>query len=135
MPRLLTHKRTRKRRSMIQVYVRGVAKRFPIKEDGARSSVEMSLQSTQNNKFKRRKIVKSAKLEGFEPWQQKIFAKNAKQGWRFFQPDTVEKPTPRSSYEAWGSQYKRDDFDKQEQRSQRIMACIFVVALVVLSII
>ena len=120
---------------MIQVYVRGVAKRFPIKEDGAQSSAEMNLQSTQNNKFKRRKIVKSAKLEGFEPWQQKIFAKNAKQGWRFFQPDTVEKPTPRSSYEAWGSQYKRDDFEKKEQRSQRIMACIFVVALVILSII
>ena len=135
MPRLLTHKRTRKRRSMIQVYVRGVAKRFPIKEDGARSSVEMSLQSTQNNKFKRRKIVKSAKLEGFEPWQQKIFAKNAKQGWRFFQPDTVEKPTPRSSYEAWGGTYRHDDSDKKESRNQKIMFVIVAVVMILLSII
>lgn len=73
-------------------------------------------------------------IKEFEDWQRKIFAKNAKKGWRFFQPDTVEKPTPRSSYEAWGAQYNRDDFDKQEQRAQRIMACVFVVALLLLSI-
>lgn len=89
--------------------------------------------------------MESAKLNNFDPnarvaikefeaWQMKVFAKNAKKGWRFFQPDTVEKPTPRSSYEAWGAQYKRDDFDKKEIRSQRIMACIFVVVLLVLSI-
>lgn len=109
---------------------------------GVRLNAEMNLRNTQT---KRRKFVESAKLNNFDPnarvaikefeaWQMKVFAKNAKKGWRFFQPDTVEKPTPRSSYEAWGAQYKRDDFDKKEIRSQRIMACIFVVVLLVLSI-
>lgn len=73
-------------------------------------------------------------IKEFEAWQMKVFAKNAKKGWRFFQPDAFDKPTPRSSYEAWGAQYKRDEFDKQEQRSQKIMACVFIVALIVLSI-
>ena len=73
-------------------------------------------------------------IKEFENWQMKIFAKNAKKGWRFFQPDHFDKPTPRSSYEAFGEQYKRDDLDKQEIRNQRIMACIFVVILLVLSI-
>lgn len=73
-------------------------------------------------------------IREFEAWQMKVFAKNAKKGWRFFQPDAFDKPTPRSSYEAWGSQYNRDDFDKKELRSQKIMACIFIVALLVLSI-
>ena len=74
-------------------------------------------------------------IKEFEAWQMKIFAKNAKKGWRFFQPDAFDKPTPRSSYEAFGEQYKRDDSDKQEIRAQRIMACVFVVVLLVLSII
>ena len=73
-------------------------------------------------------------IKEFENWQMKIFAKNAKKGWRFFQPDAFDKPTPRSSYEAFGEQYKRDDLDKQEIRNQRIMACIFIVILLVLSI-
>lgn len=109
---------------------------------GARLNAETNLRNTQN---KRRKIVANANLSNFDPnariaikqfedWQMKIFAKNAKKGWRFFQPDAFDKPTPRSSYEAFGEQYKRDDFDKQEQRNQKIMACIFVVALLILSI-
>ena len=73
-------------------------------------------------------------IKEFEDWQMKIFAKNAKKGWRFFQPDAFDKPTPRSSYEAFGEQYKRDDFDKNEIRNGKIMACIFVVVLLVLSI-
>ena len=73
-------------------------------------------------------------IREFETWQMKIFAKNAKKGWRFFQPDAFDKPTPRSSYEAFGEQYKRDDFEKDEIRKGRIMACIFVVVLLVLSI-
>lgn len=73
-------------------------------------------------------------IKEFEAWQMKVFAKNAKKGWRFFQPDAFDKPTPRSSYEAWGTQYNRDDFEKKEARAQRIMACIFVVALLILSI-
>jgi len=74
-------------------------------------------------------------IREFESWQLKVFAKNAKKGWRFFQPDSLDKPTPRSSYEAWGTQYKRDEFEKNEDRNQKIMACIFVVVLLVLSII
>lgn len=73
-------------------------------------------------------------IKEFENWQMKVFAKNAKKGWRFFQPDAFDKPTPRSSYEAWGAQYNRDDFEKKEVRAQRITACIFVVALLILSI-
>ena len=73
-------------------------------------------------------------IREFEAWQRKVFAKNAKKGWRFFQPDAFDKPTPRSSYEAWGAQYNRDDFEKREQRSQKIMACVFIVALLILSI-
>lgn len=73
-------------------------------------------------------------IKEFENWQMKIFAKNAKKGWRFFQPDAFDKPTPRSSYEAFGKQYKRDDLEKNEIRNGRIMACIFIVILLVLSI-
>ena len=112
---------------------------------GARLSAEMNLRNTQKNKKRRRTFVQNANLNNFDPnareairefeaWQMKIFAKNAKKGWRFFQPDAFDKPTPRSSYEAFGEQYKRDDLDKQEIRNQRIMACIFVVVLLVLSI-
>ena len=72
-------------------------------------------------------------IKEFEQWQMKIFAKNAKKGWRFFQPDSFDKPTPRSSYEAFGEQYKRDDSDKQEIRNQRIMACIFAEVLLLLA--
>ena len=64
----------------------------------------------------------------------KVFAKNAKKGWRFFQPDTVDKPTPRSSYEAWGGTYNRDDFEKKEERNQKIMIGIVFIALILLSI-
>jgi hypothetical protein len=105
----------------------------------------MNLRNTQKNKNQRRTFVQNANLNNFDPtarqairefetWQMKIFAKNAKKGWRFFQPDHFDKPTPRSSYEAWGAQYKRDDTDKQELWGQRIMACIFVVAMIALSI-
>jgi hypothetical protein len=111
--------------------VYGVKNPSKMIDDGARLSAEMNLRNTQN---KRRRIVKYAKLDGLEDWQLKIFAKNAKKGWRFFQPDTFDKPTPRSSYEAFGTQYKRDDFDKIELRNQKIMACIFAVFLLVLSI-
>lgn len=74
-------------------------------------------------------------IREFEDWQRRVFAKNAKKGWRFFQPDAFDKPTPRSSYEAWGAQYKRDDLEKREDRYQKILTCIFAVVLIVLSII
>jgi hypothetical protein len=111
--------------------VYGVKRPSKMIDDGAQLSAEMNLKNTQN---KRRRIVKYAKLDGLEDWQLKIFAKNAKKGWRFFQPDAFDKPTPRSSYEAFGMQYKRDDFDKIELRNQKIMACVFAVFLLVLSI-
>ena len=128
-----THKQKRRYQTTIRVYVRGVEKEFPIKEDGAQLNAEMNQQNTQN---KRKKIVDNAKLEGFEPWQMKIFAKNAKQGWRFFQPDTVDKPTPRSSYEAWKGTYQSEDqIEKDEKLTNRIMLGLFVAFVIALAII
>lgn len=113
-------------------------------DDGVLSSAEMSLRNTQNNKKQRRKIVQNANLSNFDPnarlaikefeaWQRKIFAKNAKKGWRFFQPDSIDTPTPRSAREAWGGTYKRDDFEKKEDRYQKIMVAVVVVVLLLLS--
>jgi hypothetical protein len=101
----------------------------------------MNLKNTQN---KRRKIVQNAKLNNFDPnarqairvfedWQMKIFKKNAKKGWRFFQPDTFDKPTPRSAREAWGTPYVRDEFEKNEERNSKIMIAIMVAVLLLLS--
>ena len=72
-------------------------------------------------------------IKEFEAWQIKIFAKNAKKGWRFFQPDTLEKPTPRSAREAWGAPYKPDTFEKNENRNSKIMFAIVVAVLLLLS--
>ncbi len=99
---------------------------------GVQLNVVTSLKNTQN---KRRKIVADAKLNNFSPsarqairefetWQLKVFAKNAKKGWRFFQPDSLDKPTPRSSYEAWGTQYKRDEFEFLHNRKSCSYFCI-----------
>jgi len=52
----------------------------------------------------------------YNAWQDKVFARNAKKGWRFFQPDSVPKPTPRSSYEAWGGTYDNEDNDRRQER-------------------
>jgi len=111
---------------------------------GVQLSAEMNLRNTQNNKNQRRKIVRNANLNNFDPtarqairefeaWQMKIFAKNAKKGWRFFQPDAFDKPTPRSSYEAFGEQYESDDTDKKEKRNEKIMVAVVVVILLLLS--
>lgn len=72
-------------------------------------------------------------IKEFEAWQMRVFAKNAKKGWRFFNPDSFDKPTPRSAKEAWGGPYKRDDFEKNEDRNSKIMFAIVVVILLVLS--
>jgi hypothetical protein len=101
----------------------------------------MNLKNTHN---KRREIVQNAKLNNFDPqarvairvfedWQMKIFKKNAKKGWRFFQPDNFDKPTPRSAREAWGAPYKPDTFEKNEDRNSKIMVAVVAVALLVLS--
>lgn len=62
------------------------------------------------NKEQRKDIRK------FETWQMKKFARNAKQGYYFFQPDTVAKPTPRSSRDAWGGTYNKEDDDRRQER-------------------
>jgi hypothetical protein len=74
-------------------------------------------------------------IQEFEAWQRKIFAKNAKKGWRFFQPDTVDKPTPRSAREAWGAPYVRDEFEKNEERNNKIMIVVVTGILLLLSVI
>ena len=72
-------------------------------------------------------------IREFEDWQRRVFAKNAKKGWRFFQPDTFDKPTPRSAREAWGAPYTRDDFEKNEDRNSKIMIAIAAVVLLLFS--
>jgi hypothetical protein len=115
---------------MIQANAYGARAQSKTHVVGARLNVEMSLRNTQN---KRRHIVKYAKLEGLEDWQLKIFAKNAKKGWRFFQPDTIEKPTPRSAYEAWGGTYKKDMIEKNEERNSKVMIALATVVLLILA--
>ena len=74
-------------------------------------------------------------IREFEDWQRRVFAKNAKKGWRFFQPDSLDKPTPRSAREAWGSPYESEDrIEKDEKITNRIMLGLFFVFVVVLSI-
>jgi hypothetical protein len=111
---------------------------------GARLSAVTNLKNTQN---KRRTFVQKANLNNFDPsarqairefetWQLKVFAKNAKKGWRFFQPDTLDKPTPRSAKEAWNGIYESEDrVVKDEKITNRIMIGLFFAFVVVLSII
>jgi len=108
---------------------------------GVPSNAVMNLKNTQN---KGRNIVQNAKLNNFDPsarqaiqefeaWQMKVFKKNAKKGWRFFNPDAFDKPTPRSAREAWGAPYKPDNFEKNEDQNSKIMIAIVTVVLLILS--
>jgi hypothetical protein len=111
---------------------------------GARLSAVTNLKNTQN---KRRTFVQKANLNNFDPsarqairefetWQLKVFAKNAKKGWRFFQPDSLDKPTPRSAKEAWNGIYESEDrIVKDEKITNRIMLGLFLAFVVVLTII
>ena len=72
-------------------------------------------------------------IKEFENWQRKVFAKNARKGWRFFQPDSIDTPTPRSAREAWGGTYKHDDTEKKEDRAQKIMIAIGAIVLLILA--
>ena len=121
--------------------VYGVKPQSKMTAVGVPSSVVMNLKNTQN---KRKNIVQNAKLNNFNPqarvairefedWQRRVFAKNAKKGWRFFQPDSLDKPTPRSAREAWGAPYVRDEFEKKEDRNSKIMFAIVVAVLLLLS--
>ena len=74
-------------------------------------------------------------IKEFEAWQMKVFKKNAKKGWRFFNPDHFDKPTPRSAREAWGAPYKPDLSEEKEERNSKIMIGIVTGILILLSII
>ena len=75
-------------------------------------------------------------IREFEAWQMKVFKKNAKKGWRFFNPDAFEKSTPRSAREAWGGTYESENkLDNDEKMTNRVMLGLFLVFVVVLSII
>ena len=52
----------------------------------------------------------------FQTWQMNKFARNAKKGYYFFQPDNVAKPTPRSSRDAWGGTYINEDYDRRQEK-------------------
>ena len=121
--------------------VYGVKPQSKMTDVGAPLNAVMNLKNTQN---KGRNIVQNAKLNNFNPsarqaiqefeaWQMKVFKKNAKKGWRFFQPDQFDKPTPRSAREAWGAPYKPDTFEKNEDRNSKIMFAIVVAVLLLLS--
>jgi hypothetical protein len=120
--------------------VYGVKTQSKMTAVGAPSNAVMNLKNTQN---KRRKFVQNAKsnfnpeariaIREFEAWQMKVFKKNYKKGWRFFQPDAFDRPTPRSAREAWGAPYKHDDTDKKELRNQKIMFAIVVGVLLILA--
>jgi hypothetical protein len=124
--------------------VYGVKSRLKMTDDGVQLNAEMNLKNTQN---KRRKIVRDANLNNFSPeariairnfesWQMKVFAKNTKKGWRFFNPDQFDKPTPRSAREAWGAPYESEDrIEKDEKLTNRIMLGLFLAFVVVLAII
>lgn len=114
-------------------------------DDGARLSAEMNLRNTQKNKKQRRTFVQNANINNFDPsarqaikefeaWQMKIFKKNYKKGYRFFQPDSIDTPTPRSAREAWGGTYNHDNTESREARGQKIMFAIVAGVLILLSI-
>lgn len=64
-------------------------------------------------------------IRKFERWQERKFASNAKKGYRFFQPDSVAKPTPRSSREAWGGTYTNEDDDRRQEKYMTITIYAF----------
>jgi hypothetical protein len=120
--------------------VYGVKPQSKMTAVGVRLSAVTNLRNTQN---KRRNIVQNAKsnfnpeariaIKEFEDWQRRVFAKNAKKGWRFFQPDSIDTPTPRSAREAWGGTYRHDDTEKKEDRNSKIMIAIVAIVLLLLS--
>ena len=72
-------------------------------------------------------------IKEFEAWLRKIFKKNYRKGYRFFQPDSIDTPTPRSAREAWGGTYKHDDTEKKEDRNNKIMIAIVAIVLLILA--
>jgi hypothetical protein len=74
-------------------------------------------------------------IRKYNAWQDKVFARNAKKGWRFFQPDSVSLPTPRSARDAWGGTYtpqSEDDCNEETYTSWTIYAFIvFYIAFLI----
>jgi hypothetical protein len=85
-------------------------------------------------KHNRRKVMVAVDYELFTKEQIKIFRKNAKKGYHFFQPDNIGSSTPRSAREAWGGVYKPDVTDKNEVRNEKIMFVIVALVLIGLSV-
>jgi hypothetical protein len=83
----------------------------------------------------RRKVMVTVDYDLFNKEQFKIFRKNARKGYHFFRPDTVNTPTPRSAREAWGGVYRPDLTDKHEIRNERIMFVVVAIVLIGLSVI
>lgn len=73
-------------------------------------------------------------IREFEEWQRKIFKKNYRKGYRFFQPDSIDTPTPRSAREAWGGVYEQDTTEKNKIIGQKIVVAGMVIVLILLSI-
>jgi hypothetical protein len=121
--------------------VYGVKNRLTMTDVGVQLNAEMNLKAIR----RKRRIDMSntsnfspsarVAIKEFEAWQMKVFKKNAKKGWRFFNPDHFDKPTPRSAREAWGAPYKPDDFVKNEERNSKIMIGVITGILILLSII
>ena len=120
--------------------VYGVKNRLRMTDVGVRLNAEMNSKA-----IRRKRRIDMSNTSNFDPnariaikefeaWQMKVFAKNARKGWRFFQPDAFDKPTPRSAKEAWGAPYKTDLADKHEKRNERIMFAVVVLVMIVLSI-
>jgi hypothetical protein len=69
-------------------------------------------------------------IRKFKTWQMKKFARNAKKGYRFFQPDSVSLPTPRSAREAWGLEYHNDTDDQRQEKYMTWTIYVFVFAYI-----
>ena len=66
----------------------------------------------------------------FQTWQMNKFARNAKKGYYFFQPDSVAKPTPRSAKDAWGGTYINEDYDRRQEKYTTRAMYAFVFAYI-----
>lgn len=71
-------------------------------------------------------------IRKFQTWQMNKFARNARKGYRFFQPDTVSLPTPRSAREAWGGTYRTQaNDDRRQEDITTLLVYGFMVAYIV----
>jgi len=69
-------------------------------------------------------------IRKFNAWQDRKFAANAKKGIVFFRPDRFEQPTPRSSRDAWGETYIKDEHDRRQEKYIDWLLYLFVFAYI-----